>query len=52
MVKTIKQSKSNNIHTFRIFDIKQELTARNQNYKKTYERKTFLNKKLKTKQLK
>ena len=34
MVKTIKQSKSNDIYTFRIFEIKQELTARNQNYKK------------------
>ena len=52
MVKTIKQSKSNNIYTFRMFEIKQELTARNQNYKKTYERKTLLNKKLKTKQSK
>ena len=47
MVKTIKQSKSNNIYIFRIFEIKQELTARNQNYKKTYERKTLLNKNLK-----
>ena len=52
MVKTIKQSKSNNIYTFRIFEIKEELTARNQNYKKTYERKTLLNKKVKTKQSK
>ena len=49
MVKTIKQSKSNNIYTFRIFEIKQELTARNKNYKITYERKTLLNKNLKLK---
>ena len=44
MVKTIKQSKSNNIYTFRIFEIKQELTARNHSYNKTCERKTLLNK--------
>ena len=47
MVKTIKQSKSNNNYTIIIFEIKQELTVRNQNYKKTYERKTLLNKNLK-----
>ena len=52
VVKTIKQSKSNIIYTFRIFEIKQELTARNHNYNKTCERKTLLNKKLKTKQSK
>ena len=43
-LKLLNRIKSNNIYAFRIFEIKEELTARNQNYKRTYERKTLLNK--------